>query len=546
MKYSITPFGGQDEIGKNMYLISIDEDLYLIEAGVKYPEKTTMGIDYVIPNIDFLIEHKKRLRGIFISHAHAEVSGALPYIADKLNVPIYAPLMVCNLYEKQIKNKKLLYPIKRNDNKTIKVGKIEVTFVKVAHDLPETYMIVLKTKEGNIVYSSDYVFDANTNAEYDFDFKSLFEIANDKTLALLSNSRQADLNSNTNYVAYVVSEIKNALKHKDGKVILTMHFEDLQMINAAVNQAAAMGKKAVIYGIKSKRLIDSCAKEGLFKYPRGTLIGIEQAKELDPKKLVIINTGDNGEPFHTLANMGDKIDANFAIEDNDYVLITLPVTPQLELAASQAMDSIYKSDAYIRQLEKSRIVQSFPGAEDIKMLYKILRPQYIIPINGEYRQLYKHIQICQEANIDENKIKLLDNGNTFSFSTTEEIQNPITRLFKAREVYIDAKNQDNINNAIINDREVLAENGVLIAQLNISRSTKEPKGKLLITTRGYVDDMRLAQIDNDLNRIVLDYLENNKDLELKKIKESIRSKIVNYLNRKVKQVPLVLTIINEV
>ncbi len=543
--------GGLGENGKNMYAIEADSQIFILDAGIKYPSAELYGVDEIIPDYKILIRAKDRIRGIFLSHAHEDHISALPHILRDLNVPVYATNFTMQIVNDMLKDEgydlETLTLNTISQNSIIKFGNVRVTFFNTTHSIPESIGIAVHTVDGVIVYTSDFTFDQSGDAMYQTDFRKINELSEKNVLALLTESLGSTLELNGGVSNNLNHRLNSIFTNADGRIIVSLFSSDLRKIQRIIDISLAHHKKIAIIGRRAQRIVDIAIQNGYLNIPAESLINlryIDEKNKNDGSDVVALVTGNRHEPFFMLQRMCKKADRLIHIEETDTVILMTPPVPGTEKMAARTMDILYRSDAQVKVVDKRLLTSAHATAEEIKMMINLLKPKFIIPTIGEYRHQFGVKKLAQEIGYKEDNVFLLDNGDVLTFDDKEAYvsRNDIN----VGEILIDGTAVGDVNDFVMKDRELLAEDGALLLVAHVSPKTKQIIGEVKIVTKGFVYVQESEEI---LNKVKETFLEvSKKHLEGKYInwndfKRDVRNEVNRFIYQETRRSPITIPVI---
>ncbi len=543
--------GGLGEKGKNMYVVEVDQDIFILDAGIKYPSVELLGIDTIIPDFSYLVENKNRIRGLFITHCHIEHIGAIPHLLKEIDVPIYGTSFTNALIsDLLLENDYKLDDVKLitvNNNTTLKFQSSSVSFFATTHNIPESIAIVIETKDGSIVYTGNYTFDQNVDKKYQTNFARLNEVAKKKVLCLMTESYGADQFGNPAHHYELMHKLNGVFSNASGRIIVSLFSSDLLRIQKVIDLAISYQKKIAIIGRKTQRIVDVAVKLGYLEIPKDVLVNLRYIDEKNDNlddNLVVLVTGDRHEPFFMLQRMCKKIDRLIHVSESDNVIIlTLPIQGTEKMSA-RTLDVLYRTGAKVTLFDKSKLPISHATSEEVKMMINILKPKYIFPVIGEYRHQYYVRKIALEMGYNDENIIMGDLGNGFVFNN-KVLDGAIADL-KANEVLIDGSMAGDVNDVVLRDRELLSEDGVLLIVANISPKTKKVLSGPEIVSKGFVHIKDMEHINNDIktifDNVVSKYLV-NKYINWADLKNDLKTEVNKYLYKETKRNPITIPVI---
>ena len=544
--------GGLGENGKNMYVVDIDRQYFILDCGLKYPTAEFFGVDEIIPNYKMLINIKDRIKGIFLTNAHEDHIGALPHLLKELNVPIYATNFTMLIVKDMLKEAKfnlddLTLNIITQDT-TIKAGNVKVSFFNTSHSIPGSVGVAIHTINGSIVYTSDYTFIQGKDKNYQTDFRKINELGERKILMLLVESLGSGMNQDTSINLTLNHKINSVYAAAEGRIIVSLFSSDLQKIQRVIDISLLHKKKIAIIGRKAQRIVDLAIEQGYLNIPKTSLVNLkflDEKNRNEQKDLVCLITGDRHEPFYMLQRMCNKNDRLIHINKDDTILILTAPVPGTEKMAAKTLDVLYRSDASIQVIDKKLLSISHASAEEIKMMINLLKPEYVIPTIGEYRHQYGVKLLAEELGYLEENVILLDNGDSFNY-----IQNKTPYVSKSEiktgEILIDGTAIGDVNDYVMRDREMLAADGVLLVVANVSARQKRIIGQVEIVNKGFVYTKEATEILEVIKELFIEV--STRHLEGKYItwndyKLDIREAIGKYVYQTTKRKPIIIPVV---
>lgn len=548
----IMALGGLGEQGKNMYIVEINNDIFVLDAGLKYPEIDMYGVDAVVPDITYLIENKKRIQGIFLSHGHEDNIGAIPYLLKRIPVRVYGTHYTLSLVEDILKTNKMdikkfkLFRI--NDKKVLTFNDVTCSFFNTTHSVPESIGISLQTEDGSIVYATDFNFNPETEDYYKVSYEKITDIGKEKVLAVLAESvGTSSLGRPTDYSSFEYS-LNNILNNTQKRVIIAGYSEDLLRVQKAINIALARGKKIAFIGKGSDRLVNFARNTNYINIDEDAIINLKYIDDNNKnmiEDLVVFVTGVRNEPYSALNRMAKCEDRLIHIEKGDSVVIMCPPKSGSELYVTNVINELYRSDASINVFEKKHLCGTHATNSDLKMLYSMLKPKYALPIKGEYRHMYDHSQVLIKMGYNKENILQLENGEM-----VEIVNGEIVNIEKhaLTDVFINGSLVGGVNEKVIKDRETLAEEGAVIVNVSYDVRTRKLIGDPSIITRGFTYKLPDEQLHEIVSNITVKIINNallKKTFNLEQLKDVLQNEISNQLFRFTKHRPIIILSILE-
>lgn len=543
--------GGLAENGKNMFVVEVEGDLFILDAGIKYPGSEVYGVEEIIPDYRSLIEIKDRIKGIFMSHGHEDHIAALPHILKDLNVPIYATKLTMEIIKDNLLEEKLKlsdYELNVIDqDSVISFKNAKVSFFNTTHSIPESVGVVVHTPLGSVVYTSDFTFDQSGDLKYQTDFKKINEITNNKVLALLVESG-GSTQSRSSYMNIELNHKLNSIfANAEGRILVSLFSSDLLKIQRVVDIAFSNNKKIAIIGRKAQRIVDIAINEGYLDIPKSAFVNLRFIDELnknDDKDLVALVTGSRHEPFYMLQRMCKKADRLIHITEEDTVVIMTSPVPGTEKMAARTLDVLYRSDAQVKSINDSLLSSSHASADEVKMMINIIKPQYIIPVIGEFRHQYNVRKLAMELGYKEEDVFLMDNGDALTFD--EEKAYVTKKEIDVGEIYVDGTADGDVNDYVLRDRELLAEDGALLIIAHVDPRKKVIVGDINIVTKGFVylkeEEKVLDSIKEEFIKLSEKHLK-GKYINWNKYKRDARNTISRFVWRSTRRSPITIPVI---
>ncbi len=544
--------GGLGENGKNMYVIDVDRQYFILDAGLKYPTQELYGVDEIIPNYKMLINIKNRIKGIFLSHAHEDHIGALPHLLQELNVPIYATPFTMEIVKDSLKEKNFdLEQLTLNtitQNSIIRFGNVKITFFNTTHSIPESIGIAVHTMDGLIVYTSDFSFVQSGHPMYQTDFRKINELSEKNVIALLTESLGSTLVQDGGISDTLNHKINSVYANAEGRIIVSLFSSDLMKIQRIIDVSLAHHKKIAIIGRRAQRIVDIAIEKGYLNIPESSLVNlrfVDDKNKNDQNNLVCLVTGNRHEPFFMLQRMCKKQDRLIHIAESDTILLMTAPVPGTEKMAAKTLDVLYRSDAQIKVIDKRLLASAHATGEEIKMMINLLRPKYIIPTIGEYRHQYGVKTLAESLGYNEDHIFLLDNGDSFNLETNKK---PFVSKgeIKTGDILIDGTAVGDVNDFVMRDRELLAADGVLLIVANVDPKQKAVLGEVEVVNKGFVYMTEEAELIPQIKEIF--NFVSNKHLKGKYInwneyKLEVRDEISKYLYAETRRRPITIPVI---
>ena len=548
-KIKIFSLGGLNENGKNMYIVKVDKDIFVLDAGLKYDNDLNLGVDYIIPNFDYIIKNKKNVKGIFLTHGHEGNMGAIPDIIDRIpSIPIYGTKLTLEMVKKDL-NKEQLEKANFKEirpHSKLEFGKNTIFPISVTHSLPDAVCYVLYTEDGAIVYTGDFVFDSTMMGAYKTDIGKLAYVGKQGVLCLLAESMYADKIGHTSPNNRVAGFIREVLNKNENRIIATIFPGHFYRIQEMFDEVSKTHRKIVVMGKPLQDLITKAISDGYLKIDSSK---IGTLADLDTKNTVILISDEKEKPFANLERIIKGYDKYIKIKETDTIFITEPSYPGIEKRTALIMDEIAMLGANAVSLSQKKHLLHHASREDLMLMINLMNPKYYFPVKGEYRNQYANAEIAEELGISKDNIILKQNGDVLELIKGKNTNS--TEHIEVDEILIDGKSQGDIGDLVLKDREMLGENGIVIISCTLDRNSKQIIGGPEILTRGFIyvkESQDLLEETKNLSRSVIEanIEENTKRVDYSKIKNEVRDTLGKFFYKETESKPMIITVIQEV
>ncbi len=549
-KLHIIPLGGVGEIGKNMFIIQYQQDIILLDAGLMFPEDEMLGVDMVIPDITYLVENKEKIKAIVLSHGHEDHIGSLPFILPKINAPIYGTRLTLGLLKIKLDEAGLLNQVSLNEIQAgdqLSVGVFDLNFFATNHSIPDSVGIIINTPIGNVVYTSDYKFDHTPVQGKVSDFYALAKIGREGVLVALMDSTNAERPGFTHSETEVGESLSNIFHSAEGRIMIVTFASNVHRIQQIINAAASAGRKVVVDGWSMVNVVAISQELGYLNIPPSTLINLEELKKYPKNQVVILTTGTQGEPMSALARLANASHRKLEISHGDTVVIAATPIPGNEKLVSKTINNLYKRGAQVHYEAIAGVHVSGHGSqEDIKLMLNLLRPQYLIPVHGEYRHLVHHGKLGEKMGIKKENIFIVENGTVMEFTPTQgRIASPV----QSGVVFVDGLGVGDVGSVVLRDRQVLSHDGIFIVFMTIDTKEMRILAGPDIISRGFVyikeSEELLEEARENAARVLKELME-KKIADWPTIKTSVKESIGKLLWEKTGRRPMILPVIMEI
>ncbi|AHI52615.1 ribonuclease J [Spiroplasma culicicola] len=547
--------GGQDERGKNTFIVSVDDELFVFDVGIKFPERSILGIDVVIPSFEYLKSNAKKIKGIFLSNPSSNNAGAISYILREIDVPVYCNELTTTI----LKYRNLKYRIKNrennfkivNDKEIINFGKNKIEIFRTTASFPETFGFALHTENGTIVYAGDYIIDGNEQSWFSTDMNHLSEISKKGVLALISDSEHASRIGYTVPNHRIDKFISAPMKDMKRKLVLGMFEEDVFKLFEIIKQAKEQGRKMAIYGKTLSKVVESKIIQDSLAVSKSDIISLEEYMKSENGILIVTGAGDL--LYSRLAKIASGNDESIEFSENDTIVLATPPAAGVEKRHAEILDELARTNAKIISLSERNIWSMRASYEDIKLMTRIMKPKCFIPIKGLYKDFLSAEKAAKEAGVSPENIQLINNGQVLKITKEGKLVISAENI-KTSDVYVDGIGVGDIGAVVLNERKQLATDGAVIIGANIDEKTKELASLIDIQMRGVIYIQEDNPIFKLMQKQIIDILERHKndsktngtDYDLNVIKKEIISRIRSTVKQETGKQPIVLVIVNEI
>ncbi|NLU09588.1 MAG: ribonuclease J [Tepidanaerobacter acetatoxydans] len=550
-KLLIIPLGGMGEIGKNMTVIQYGKEILLIDSGLMFPEEEMLGIDIVIPDITYLIENKEYIKGILITHGHEDHIGALPYVLQQINAPLYGTKLTLGLVEGKLKetrlNKKNISMNVVKPPTTINIGSFAVDFIRVNHSIPDAVGFAIHTPVGIICHTGDFKLDQTPVNGEKADLHKFAELGSKGVLALLSDSTNAEREGYTMSEKVVGHTIEDIFKTVTGRIIVATFASNIHRIQQIFDAAYKNDRKVAVVGRSMVNVVNIALDLGYLTIPKSLLMDLDELNRLPKEKVVIITTGSQGEPMSALTRMAMSEHKKVEIMPEDTVLISASPIPGNEKFIARTIDHLFKKGANVIYEAISGVhVSGHASQEELKLMLNLVRPKFFIPVHGEYRHLVHHSHLAMEVGIPSENIFIVENGRILEF--TKDSCRMAGRV-TAGKVLVDGLGVGDVGNIVLRDRKQLSQDGILIVVVAIDKETGEVVSGPDIISRGFVyvrESEELMEQAREKVKQALRKCQEENISEWSTIKSQVREHLGKLLFEQTRRRPMILPIIMEV
>jgi len=546
----IIPLGGLGEIGMNMMVFEYGDTMFVIDSGLMFPEDYMLGIDFVIPNMDYIRRNRSKVVAIVLTHGHEDHIGALPYLIKEINVPIFGTAFTLGLVRHKLEERELISSSVLNEifpDEKLRLGPFELEFIRVGHSVVDGVGIAIHTPHGLVVHTGDYKISYGGGDAGTTDVNRFAGYGEKGVLALLSDSTNAEKEGYTISDKEIGETLDKIVTDSHGRIIVALFASNIARIQLIIDIARARGKKVVFNGRSIEVSVNIARSLGHLTIPTDTEIGIEQVSDFSDDEIIIITTGSQGEPMSTLARMASGTHKQIKAKAGDTVILSSKFIPGNEKAIGKIINSLYRKGADVIYEKISEIhVSGHAFREELKLMIKLTKPEYFIPIHGEYRHLILHSRLAKEVGIAEDKILLAENGEIIEF---DEAGGRLSGSATTGRVLIDGKGVGDVGRSVLKERRILSEEGLVAVTLAFDEETGIIMYGPEIVSRGFVFQTESGHLLEDAQCVILEIVDEitpEIPNRVDKIRSKIQTALRQYFFFTIGRRPVILPFIMEV
>ena len=544
-KIKIFALGGLNEIGKNMYVVDVDDEIYVFDSGLKYADDKMLGVDYIIPNYDYLINNKKKIKGIFLTHGHDEQIGAIPDMLNDLpDIKIYGTKFTLDVLKEELDNENLKANlIELKPHRKVQIGKNYIFPISLSHNVPESVGYVLYTNDGAIFYTGHFVFDPSMEENYKTDIGKLAYVGKQGVLCLLSESQYADKIGYTSPNHRSYNYLREIINNNQNRILVNIYQGQIYRIQELLNAITEAGRKVVILGKRLEGNLLKAIDNGYINFDK-TKIG--NIHHLDKNSIIIVSD-EREKPFSNIKRIVKGFDKFIKLNEEDTIVFASPVYDGMERTATMLFDDIAKKGCNLITMSSKKFPSLHASSEDLMLMLDLMRPKYYFPVIGEYRHQVANAEIAKQIGMKEEDIILNLNGQVATF-VNGKLQEE-TSFIKVDDILIDGKTVGDIGEIVIKDREMLGENGIVLVVAIIDKHTKQILSGPEIVTKGFVYVKENIDLIKEASSMALKIIQNNTKafyIDYSKVRNEIRDQIGKYFYQETESKPVILIMMQEV
>ena len=550
MSLKIIPLGGLGEIGLNMMVFEYGKTLFVVDAGLMFPEDYMLGIDYVIPDMDYLKQSKLKVSGIILTHAHEDHIGALSYLLKEINAPVFGTPFTLELVRHKLEEKNILSSAALHEifpGEKLKLGAFEIEFIRVGHSVVDGVGLAIDTPIGLIVHTGDFKISHSSINGMLTDVNRFARCGEKGVLALLSDSTNVEKEGYTISDKEISDTLARIMEGKKGRIIIALFASNITRIQHIVNIAREREKKIVISGRSIEISVNIARELGYLSVPEGMEIGIDQISDFPDDEIIMVTTGSQGEPMSALARMASGTHKQIKVKQEDTVILSSKFIPGNEKAIANIINRLYKRGADVIYEKISEIhVSGHAFREELKLMINLTKPKYFIPIHGEYRHLTLHARLAEQVGILHENVILAENGQIIKF---DESGGCIEESITTGRVLVDGKGIGDVGRSVLKERRLLSEHGLVVVNMAFDEETGIVVYGPEIVSKGFVFETETGHLVKDAQCVILEIVEEiGPDVpgRVDKIRKKIKSDLKNYFFFTIGRRPVIIPFIIEV
>ena len=545
-KIRIIPLGGLGEIGRNMMVVELNDDIIIIDAGILFPSSDMPGVDFIISDISYLLENQHRVQAILLTHGHEDHIGALPYVLSELNVPVYASRLTLSLIGVKLREHGLLQRSNLHviePNTLLNIGSFDVEFFRVCHSIPDSMGIAIHTPFGAIVHTGDFKIDHTPIDKHKMDFATLSRLAADGVLVLLADSTYAEVDGYTPSESTIQSHIDLKIAQAPGRIIVATFASLISRMQIVLDSAYKHDRKVAVVGRSMSNNLKMAIKMGYLNAEPNILISLKEAKKLPASKIILLATGTQGEPTSALVRMSRNEHKDVKIVSEDTVILSSSPIPGNESLVAKTIDDLYRLGARVFSSRNADVhVHGHASREELKLLLNVVQPKFYIPVHGEYRHLVANTELAQLVGIKPQNTLVLENGYVVEIDSQKA---DITDYIPLEQVFISGQKSWRNSDFQLNQRNRISKSGIVVMGITFTGSPISLSNDPTIVSYGFPELNEIQDLSEKTSQLVHFALENDSDsvLDWYNIRENITRLVANMLYKETKRRPVVLVLV---
>lgn len=548
-KLRIIPLGGLGEIGKNMTLFEYEDEMIIVDCGLAFPEDEMLGIDLVIPDTSYVLKNIHKVKGIILTHGHEDHIGALPYVLQELNIPLYTTRLTMGLIENKLKEHNLLKSTERNvvsQGETIKLGNnFKVEFIRSNHSIADAVILAIWTPLGIVVHTGDFKVDYTPISGAPIDLHRLAELGKKKVLVLMADSTNVERIGYTQSEKIVGAKFEEVFAtYQDRRIMVATFASNIDRVQQIINAANKYKRKVAVIGRSMVNVVKTASELGYLSIPENIMIEINDVKRYRDDQIALVMTGSQGEPMAALSRMANSEHKQIEIKPGDVIILSATPIPGNEKTVSKVVNELCKKGAVV--VREDTHVSGHAAQEELKLVHTLVKPKYFIPVHGEYRHLQRHMQLAMELGMKRNNIIIASNGEVIEVASDyiKTVGN-----VPSGQILVDGLGVGDVGNIVLRDRKHLSQDGLLIVVMTLEKESGIVVAGPDIISRGFVYVREAENLMEEAKAVIrkaLDRCENKHIVEWSQIKTIVKDDLREFVWQKTKRSPMILPIIMEV
>ena len=539
----VIPIGGLDEIGKNMTVLEYNNEMLIVDCGMTFPEDEMFGVDVVIPDLSYVVENAAKVKGLIITHGHEDHIGAVPFLLEKINVPVYGTRLSLGLIQHKLDERRLtgdLRPINAGDK--IKIGSFKVEAIRTTHSIADSLCFLIETPAAKVFHTGDFKIDYTPLDGDPIDFARLAEIGKEGVDLLLCDSTNVLRPGHTPSEQVVGKTLDGIFAGARHRIIIATFSSNVHRVQKVIDLAIKYGRFFTVSGRSMENVVALAKELGYLKYPDTAFVELNQAKRIPDEKLVIITTGSQGEPMSALSRMADDVHKDIKLKKNDMVILSSTPVPGNEKTVTRVVNKLYEKDIQVIYNDIADIhVSGHACQDDLKLMHSLIKPKFFMPVHGEHRHLVRHKELAEELGMKPDNIFILKNGDQLTIDKRRAIE--FQNVVPAEDVLVDGLGTEDIGGIVLRDRKILSESGILIVSAAVDRQSMELISGPEIVTRGFVyvkeNEDLIEEAKGVAEEAVLDCLEHG-STDWNDLKNRVRDALRKYIFEKTRRSPIII------
>lgn len=549
---AVFAIGGLHEIGRNMYCVQYQDEIVIMDCGIKFPEDDLLGINYVISDYSYLVKNREKIKALVVSHGHEDHIGGIPFLLEKIpEIPVYATPYALALIKSKCEEHGILDRTElheEHEDTVLTFDKLKVTFFRTTHSIPDTLGIAVHTPLGAVVFTGDFKFDLTPVMNQPApNFQRMAQLGEEGVLALLSDSTNAEVPQFTKSERFVASSLHNIITGIEGRIIFATFASNLYRVSTAIQAAIDTGRKVAIFGRSMENGIQNGIDLGYLDVPEGLIVDAEAINSLPPEKVMLLCTGSQGEPLAALSRIANGTHRQIKLKPHDTVIFSSNPIPGNTLSVNQLINKLMEGGANVVHGRVNNVHTSgHGGQEELKLMVELTKPKYMIPVHGEYRMQVVHAHLAQQAGVPAENTFVLKNGEVVCFSPEGA---RIAGDIHVKDVFVDTSGAADVGNIVVRDRQILSEEGLVVAVATVDYKHKQVLAGPDILSRGFVYMRESQDLINAAQKLVYHVLKTEmaksdkpKDSEIRK---AIIESLQDFLYSRTERRPMILPMLVE-